>query len=74
MTKKEKKDKSTAMKALDIPVNRRSAFMRFANNWGRFNMYGDWKFYEYSPLEAEHKATKTMQQMWDFYLDAYVLK
>ena len=58
MTKKEKKDKSTAMKALDIPVNRRSAFMRFANNWGRFNMYDDWKFYEYSPLEAEHKATK----------------
>lgn len=68
MTKEEKKDKSTAMKALNIPVNRRSSFMRWANDWGRFNLYGDWKWYEYSPLEARSKATKTMQEMWEAYL------
>ena len=68
MTKEEKKDKRTAMQALNIPVVRRSAFMRWANHWGRFNLYGDWKWYEYSPLKARSKATKTMQEMWDDYL------
>ena len=71
MTKEEKKDKLTAMKALNIPVVRRSAFIRWANNWGRFNLYADYKWYEYSPLEARSKATKTMQEMWDAYLQNF---
>ena len=68
MTKKEKKDKLTAMNTLNIPAAKRGAFIRWANNWGRFNLYNDWKWYEYGPLEARSKATKTMQEMWNYYL------
>lgn len=32
------------------------------------NIYNDWKWYEYGPLEARSKATKTMQEMWNYYL------
>lgn len=68
MTKEEKKDKLIAMSELKIPVFKRSSFIRWANDWGRFNLYGDWKWYEYSPLEASSKATRTMEEMWNDYI------
>ncbi len=74
MTKTEKKDKLKAMIELDIPSYKRSAFMRFANDYGRFNLYNDWKWYEYSPLEAKHRCTLTMEQMWKMYNDKINLK
>lgn len=67
MRKSEKKDKKAAMDALNIPVAIRSAFMRWANKWGRFNIYGDWKWYEYSPLEQRSKCSMTMEEMWKGY-------
>ncbi len=67
MTKEEKKDKKAAMEALNIPVVMRSAFMRWANRWGRFNLNKDQLWYEWSPLEDRSKATKTMEQMWTDY-------
>lgn len=64
MTKEEKRDKLIAMQELNIPANKHNAFIRWANKWGRFNIHGDWKWYEYSPLEACQKSTKTMNEMW----------
>ncbi len=69
MTKEEKKDKSTAMQELKIPVVKRGAFMHWANKYGRFNMHGDWLWYEYSPLEAHHRNTMTMSEMWKKYIE-----
>lgn len=68
MVKSEKKDKKTAMHELNIPNLQRSAFIRWANRWGRFNMYSDWKWYEYSPLERHHKQSRNMSEMWEMYL------
>jgi len=67
MTKQEKKDKLIAMDELGIHVNKRSAFIKWANKWGRFNLKGDRKWYEYSPVEDRSKSTLTMKEMWDRY-------
>lgn len=68
MTKEEKKDKSIAMNELNIPIVKRSSFIRWANKFGRFNIHNDWKWYEYSSLESYQKNTMTMKEMWDKYV------
>ena len=67
MTKEEKKDKKDSMDLLKIPSKVRGSFMNYSNRWGRFNLQGDFKWYEWSPLEAHQKATMTMPEMWEKY-------
>ena len=40
-----------------------SAFNKYCNEWGTYNNHGDNLWYEYSPLEAHHKLTRTHEQM-----------
>ena len=67
MTKEEKLDKKNAMDEINVPKQKRGAFMRFANRWGRFNIHEDWKWYEYSSLEWNKRSTLTMEEMWVIY-------
>lgn len=40
-----------------------SAFIDYCTEWGTYNNHGDNLWYEYSPLEAHHRSTKTTEQM-----------
>jgi hypothetical protein len=68
MTNEERGDILKAMNELNISISRMDYFIDWSNNWGRFNLHGDWLWYEYSPLETKDKRTMTMEEMWNFYL------
>lgn len=63
-------DKMYSMNEWKIPTKEREDFLKFANAWGTFNYHGDYKWYKYSPLEANQKVTKNMGEMWEMYNDA----
>lgn len=67
-SKKETKDKRVGMSVACIPEGKRSSFIRWANKWGMFNTRGDYKWYEFSPLESHQKASRSMREMWEEYL------
>jgi hypothetical protein len=71
-TSKSKQTRSQLMESLSIPVNLRSAFIRFCrrgigNDYDRQAHFWDeskLKWGEYAPVEDRSRVFNTMEEMW----------